>query len=206
MIAMDAVSEERLPYWLHRCASGDVAAFEQLYKATSPQLFAIAVRLVRDRRLAEDVLQDAFVQVWHRAGDYHAARGTVFAWMSTLVRYRAIDLLRKRNRPGSQGNYSTVDIDGPELELLLQEATASQPDEPLTETLGADQSRWLSVCLERLSDLQRRCLALAYFQGLTHFQLAERLAQPLGTIKSRIRRALGRLKDCLTELDAHNEA
>lgn len=202
---MNTATQERLPNWLHRSANGDKGAFEKLYEATSPQLFAIALRLVRDRRLAEDVLQDAFVQIWHRAGDYHAARGTVFAWMSTLVRYRAIDLLRKRNRPGSQGNFSTVDIDAPELQSLLQEAADNASGNPLTDALGDDQSKWLAICIERLSELQRRCLAMAYFQGLTHFQLAERLAQPLGTIKSRIRRGLGRLKECLTELDASNE-
>lgn len=196
---MDDTTKARLPFWLNRTANGDAAAFEALYAATSPQLFTIALRLIRDQRLAEDVLQDAFVQVWHRAGDYHAARGSVFTWMSTLVRYRAIDMLRKQETSGAAMT-SNIDVESLDAGALFQGIAGNMGEDPLEAALRDDHGKWLHTCLERLSELQCKCLALAYFHGFSHSELAESLAQPLGTIKSRVRRGLGRLKDCINEL------
>ena len=180
---------------LHRVADGDPTAFRKLYDATSPHLYAIALKMMRGHAAADDVLQDAFVQVWHRAGDYHVERGRVIAWLATIVRYRAIDRLRGR-RSGmpldeSPGGMDPIDPD----------AAAG----PLNSAMAADDSRFLSRCLERLSDTQQQSVALAFFHGLTHAELADSLALPLGTIKSRLRRSLQRLRECLEAIGFTDE-
>ena len=155
---------------------GDRAAFQRLFDATAGTLLAVALRILRDRANAEDAVQDAFVQIWHKAGDYHAGRGTVLAWMIGIVRYRAIDQLRRER---------------------VRQATdlGDVADDFLIEEPGDDRA--LRECLDRLSDDQRLTIHLAFFEGLTHAQLATRLTTPLGTIKTRIRRALQRLRECL---------
>ena len=189
---------EELLRLLTATAGGDRRAFNQLYDATSPYLFAVAIRLMHRRASAEDVLQDAYVQVWHRAGDYHTQRGTVLGWMTALVRYRAIDMLRK-NRKDTPFD---PDVHG-RAEDLSQAENAG--DAALRSAEAGENADFLKECVSRLSGSQRQSVALAFFQGLTHAELALRLAQPLGTVKSRLRRSLKRLKDCLKNLGYNDE-
>ena len=177
------IDQDQLLDWLSRTANRDRMAFQRLYDASAPQLFAIAYRMLGERSLAEDVLQDAYVKIWHRAGDYHQQRGTVMVWMTSILRYRAIDLLRRRKGPVLPSDSATE-----------YEDDSSLPDE-LSEH-WQDQTL-LRSCLERLSQTQQRCISLAFFGGLTHHQVSQRLALPLGTIKSRIRRSLARLRECM---------
>lgn len=162
---------------------------------------------MRSQSTADDVLQDAFVQVWHRAADYHSERGNVLAWLSAIVRYRAIDALRKQRHDAPiDGNWQTASAD---IDAI---ATGDDDNDspggsagPLSSAMAADDSRFLKRCLSRLSDSQKQSVALAFFHGMTHQELSESLALPLGTIKSRLRRGLQRLKECLGELGFGNE-
>jgi RNA polymerase sigma-70 factor (ECF subfamily) len=163
-------------------------------------LHAVALALLRDSALAEDALQDAFVQAWHRAGEFHSDRGTVLTWLTTIVRYRAIDILRKRAKGGAPGNLQPVSVDPLSLDFLQQGSGDSDDDGhrgPLANAIEREESVMLHDCLDRLSNSQQRSVALAFFRGFTHQELANCLAEPLGTIKSRLRRSLARLKDCL---------
>ena len=166
-------------------AQGDRAAFGRLYTAASPQLFAVALRIMKRRDRAEEVLQDAFVSIWKRAQDYDAAKGSVLTWMASIVRHRAIDLLR-RERP-------SVSID----DAPGQERWASPEPDPYEITAASAEARRVRDCLDALEGQQREAIRLAYYEGITQEELAVRLSAPLGTVKSWVRRGLLRLKDCL---------
>lgn len=205
---MDIELEQKLQKLLSGIAAGDARAFRQLYEATSSRLYGVALRILRGHASADDVLQDAYVQVWHRAGDYARDRGSVSVWLTSIVRYRAIDALRKRrpDTPFDETQFATsgVDLDGLASDDLEFDA-ADDASGPLRSAITADDSRYLKRCLSRLSEAQKRSITLAFFYGMTHAELADSLAQPLGTIKSRLRRSLKRLKECLAELGFKNE-
>lgn len=197
-MTMNPERNELLLRLLSATADGDRRAFSRLYKETAPFLNAVAIRLVQRRAHAEDVLQDAFVQVWHRAGDYHVQRGSVLGWMTALVRYRAIDMLRK-NRGGTPLDEETLNT----ASGLLDPTAAD--DEAMKAAAAHEDADYLNKCVSRLSGSQQQSVALAFFHGLTHAELAQRLALPLGTIKSRLRRGLKRLKECLDDLGYSDE-
>lgn len=183
----ETAREQHLTDWLWRSARGDRAAFRQLYEATAPQLYGLLLRMLKRRELAEEVLQEAYVQVWRNAASYDAGKGAVGTWLAGIVRYRALDLLRRERR--------LVPVeDAPGL------ADAREDAEPPAEPLSGLEERGLALCLERLDEAQRRGLAMAYFEGSTHQEIALRLGSPLGTVKSWIRRGLQRLKECLEGL------
>jgi RNA polymerase sigma-70 factor, ECF subfamily len=172
----------RLQQLLRGTARGDRAAFAKLYTRTAAKLFGIALRIMRQREPAEEVLQESFVAVWERARDYDAARGSAMGWLATIVRHCAIDQLRRRAaRPESRS--------APEEALL---ALAS-PDS----TDSRAELRALQRCLDELDEEPRRAVLLAYCYGLTRVELAARLAVPVGTVKSWLRRSLEHLKQCL---------
>ena len=205
---MSETRNENLKRLLRATAQGDARAFKSLYDETSPQLHAVALTLMRDAGLAEDVLQDAFVQVWHRAGDFHVERGSVFTWLTTIVRYRAIDMLRKRGHDGPGGKTAPIDVDPADIDFLRRSdagEAGTQEFGPLAGAISSEENSKLHDCINRLSNNQQRSVALAFFRGLTHQELADCLAEPLGTIKSRIRRSLSRLKECLESLGESNE-
>ena len=169
---------------LRRIAGRDHASFQALYRKTSPQLFAVALRILRQKELAEDVLQESFVAVWERASDYDAVRGTPMSWLATIVRHRAIDAVRRLGaRPEGFA-------EGDEALALLAAGTDSAADRRMT--LGA-----LADCLDQLEAQPRDAVIYAYAYGYTHEELSARLKAPLGTVKSWIRRSLDRLKRCL---------
>ena len=166
-------------------AGGERDAFAALYRASAPQLFALALRILKRRDAAEEVLQEAFVNVWRHALDYRPEKGTAMGWMATIVRNRALDRLR-RARPETPLDDAPGRHDWPD----------PAPD-PLAAATMSESARQLDACLERLEEGPRRAIRLAYYEGMTHEALAARLGAPLGTVKSWVRRGLMRLKTCL---------
>lgn len=177
---------EELVRLLHLTARGDQQAFARLYELTSPTLFAVCLRMLVQREWAEEALQEAYVKVWHKAGDYNASRGNVLTWLVSIARYLAIDVRRARARR-------------PEAPLSDDDMGRISDDDagPMERFLAQDDAAALQRCLGELSDTQRQTITLAFFQGLTHHELSSRLKRPLGTVKSWIRRGLEGLKQCL---------
>ena len=165
------------------CARGDERALARLYRLTAPRLFALALAILKDRGNAEEALQESFVSIWSNAHRFEPERGSVMTWMVTIVRNRAFTLLRRRH-PRAEAMAAAEDV------------PAAAPD-PLESALRSSALRALATCLERLEPKQRMTIQLAYLQGYTHQELAQRLSAPLGTVKSWIRRGLVSLKDCL---------
>ena len=178
----------RLADLLARTALSDQAAFEELYRLSAPHLYAVALRILREPALAEDLLQEAFVNVWHHAGSYNAAKAKPQTWLTSIVRNRCLDHLRRREL-----DTVTMTRDDDETEMEL-DGMGPTPEELLLS--GADANSVRS-CIEGLEGGQRQAIALAFVQGLSHAELAEHLRQPLGTVKSWVRRGLERLKKCL---------
>lgn len=168
---------------LARAALGDRAAFRKFYDTTAPQLYALGLRMVRDRARAEDLLQDVYLRAWYRAGDYHPGKGEPLAWLVAIARNRAIDAARSAQR-------RNVSLDAvPEVE---DESTL---DDSGTRT-GEHGAR-LHYCIDRLDAAQRQSIFCAFFHGLSHSEIARRFSEPVGTIKTRIRRGLMSLRECL---------
>jgi len=177
---------------LSRVALQDRAALRSLYQASAGRLLAIVYRMLDDRGAAEDVLQDTFVTVWTRAGQFPALRTSPMAWLTAIARNRAIDVMRRR-RPETPLQWS--DADGQEQQHDARDESGS----PLDQLLAHQAEGRLGDCMGQLDDEPRAAVKLAYFEGLTHDELAARLQRPLGTVKAWIRRSLMRLKDCLGE-------
>jgi len=157
-------------------ANGDRAAFARLYRLTSPKLYAVALRILKDEGRAQDCLQDTYLKIWQQAAAYEGGKAAVMTWLSVILRHRALDMLRRRREDGEA-------IDPETLEAI----PAFDPVDRLA----------LEKCLKTLGSRQRECIELAYHQGLTHPELAARLALPLGTVKTWIRRSLEKLRQCL---------
>jgi RNA polymerase sigma-70 factor (ECF subfamily) len=169
---------------LRRVASGDRAAFEEVYRRTSAKLFGVCLRILPVRQEAEEALQEAYLSVWRRAASFDATRGSAMTWLITLTRNRAVDRLRA----GGKVTTTTIDL-----------ADMVADERPLASTLietGQDEAR-LTHCVGMLESGDATLIRTAFFEGSTYAELASRAAIPLGTIKSRIRRALMKLRDCL---------
>ena len=187
---------------LARAGMGDRACFAQLYERTSGHLLAVVLRIQRNRALAEDLLQEVYVSVWKAAGSFDAARSQPLTWLTHIARNRAIDSLRRaQTQPQLESTTRDDDDDRPDA----SEAQADSAPGPL-ELLGlASQKRELSACMDRLTAPQRQSVALAFFDGLSHAEVAAQLREPLGTVKSWVRRALATLKGCLDRAAVKDE-
>jgi RNA polymerase sigma-70 factor (ECF subfamily) len=166
-----------------RCAQGDESALGGLYDRYAGVAYGLALRVVRDATLAEDVVQEAFLAVWRGASMFDASRAKVSTWLLSLVHHKAVDAVRReeaRPKPAAE--------DAPE-----------RPDDAdvARDVLRADDAATVRRALMQLSPAQREVLELAYFGGLTQSELADRLGEPLGTIKSRTHAALARLRELL---------
>jgi RNA polymerase sigma-70 factor (ECF subfamily) len=182
------VAETRTdPELLQLIARGDTRCVGELYDRYAATLFPIALRIVRDRSEAEDVIHDAFVAVNERAGQYAPERGTVIAWLVTLVRNLSIDRTRRRERRGTLAR-----------EVLPHEPPASVRD-PERLTSEASERAKIRRALDSLPDAQRQTLEVAFFEGLSYPEIAARENVPLGTIKSRAARALAALREALAK-------
>ena len=175
----------RLMELLARTALGDQRAFAELYQATSAHLYAVALRILRQGPAAEEALQESFVNVWHHARSYVAARSQPLTWLTSIVRNRCLDQLRRRE-------VETSAMDDDEAGNV-----AADDPTPLERLLSGADARAIGRCVETLEACQKQAIALAFFQGLSHAELARHLGQPLGTVKSWIRRGLERLRTCL---------
>jgi RNA polymerase sigma-70 factor (ECF subfamily) len=167
------------------CARGERFALRALYERESRWLLGVATRIVRDRERAEDVLQDAFIQVWQHASTFNADLGSARGWIYTIVRHRAMKALRDGGRLIATDPQDLADL------ADLRQASALDGD---SRELDADS---LERCLQRLDETRRACVIHAFVDGFTHEQIAQRLNTPLGTVKSWIRRSLASLKECL---------
>ncbi len=175
---------------LARSALKDQQAFAELYRRTSSKLLGVALRILRRQDWAEDVLQESFVNIWHHAQDYTQARSAPMTWMTSIVRNRSLDWLR---RPREE----TPD----DFELMLDYTSDDRPG-PLERLTDSADAKRLARCLEQLEPSQRQTIALAFYHGLTHSELAEHLKAPLGTVKTWVRRGLEQLKSCLGTIES----
>jgi RNA polymerase sigma-70 factor (ECF subfamily) len=175
---------------LQRLAAGDGDAAARLYDRHARAVYSLVLRVLKDEGDAEDVVQEVFAQAWRQAARYDASRGAVGAWLLMMARSRAIDKLRSvRARPGSRGTDDATAIDG--MPAALRDAPSA--------IIDAENARLVRRALADLPLLQRLVIELAYYEGLTQREIADRLEQPLGTIKSRLRLGLLRLRDALAE-------
>lgn len=174
---------------LARVALGDHAALRRVYDMTASHLFGVAFRILGRRDLCEEVIQDAFVNIWNHADSYRVAQSQPMTWLISIVRNKALDVVRsaamrrETEMPtDEEGEERDIRDDRPQaLELLMQAA----------------QTLRIRECLEGLDANHRQCLALAYYQGMSHTEVADHLGAPLGTVKTWVRRGLERLKHCL---------
>jgi RNA polymerase sigma-70 factor (ECF subfamily) len=187
---------EALADALSRVALGDRQAFAALYRDTSAHLFGVILRINTDRAQAEDLLQEVFVNVWRAAQGFDPLRSQPLTWLTSIARNRAIDSLRRRKSEPSMVSANLPAGDGEDDFDQTAEMADDRPD-PLQQLEQAAQAREVTHCLQQLSAEQQQCVALAFYQGLSHAEVAEHLVQPLGTVKSWVRRALMALKDCL---------
>ncbi len=170
---------------LRRIGEGDRESFAQFYDRFSRVLYSIAYRLLRNEQAAEDVLQEVFVQIWAKAPTYDPARGKPLTWAVTLTRHRAIDLIRSTQRRGKLH------------ENMKREAQSDEKfddQDSFLAVAAGEQNAFVRQALQKLSDDQREAIELAFFASLTQTEIAERLNQPLGTVKARIRRGLIKLR------------
>lgn len=161
------------------------AAFADLYQSTSAKLFGVALRILKRRDWAEEVLQECFVKIWNHSSTYRADLSAPMTWMTSIVRNRCLDVLRRPNLEDATDD-STV-----------WEGVESGDAGPLEKLERATEAEAILRCLASLDDRQRTAVSIAFFDGLTHTELAEKLGEPLGTVKTWVRRGLLRLKDCL---------
>jgi RNA polymerase sigma-70 factor, ECF subfamily len=166
-------------------ANGDEAAFGILYSRLAPCLYGMAFRMMNDAKEAEDVLQEGFTYIWRKANNYDPARSSAYAWAVMIVRNKAIDRLRARQR-GDRLREKVTSETG-----FFAERDDSSAQVPISRERNAE----VREALQKIAPEQRQAVELAFFSGLTHEQIAEQLGAPLGTIKARIRRGLLRLRD-----------
>ena len=186
------------PSLLARIAKGDQQAFSQLYDHSSTLLFTLAVRILGNHEEAAELLQDVYLEVWRKVSRYDVGRGTPVAWLVTLTRSRAIDRLRARAARGYQATHSM------EEDVAATQAVDLGPSPFETQ---ADQELRLAVsaAVAGLPQAQQQAIELAYYEGLSHAEIAARLNQPLGTVKTRIKLGMSKLRDGLQQWWNHGE-
>jgi RNA polymerase sigma-70 factor (ECF subfamily) len=170
---------------LEAAARRDRQAFARVYSLTSAKLFGVALRILRREDWAEEVLQECYVSIWTHAPDYRPGLAAPMTWMTSIVRNRCLDWVR---RP----RLEVADEDG-----AIAESTESENPGPLAELERAKDAQAVSRCMKGLEAKQRQAIALAFYDGLSHSELAHHLREPLGTVKTWVRRGLMKLKDCL---------
>jgi RNA polymerase sigma factor (sigma-70 family) len=166
------------------------AALRELYDLTSARLYGVALRVVTNRDWAEDVLQEAYLNIWRIAGNYRESLSPPLAWMGVIVRSRALDFLRRRTSERADA--------GLELTAAISETLAGDSPDPMDTSQASEQAWALHECLRKLEARQREVVSLAYLRDLSHSELAEQLQLPLGTVKTWIRRGIEQLRGCMT--------
>ena len=186
-----AVQDQELAQLIALAAQGDQTAFATFYDRTSPQVFGFICKILNNREAAEEVTLDVYTQVWRQAHTYDQARGAPGAWLMTLARTRAID--RFRAGAVEQGRIESLDA----AELFV-----SDGDTPEQDVEGQERRRYVQRALAVLTPEQRQAIALAYFYGLSQSEIAQKLKLPLGTVKTRIRLGMMKLREALAPYEA----
>ncbi|OBI65249.1 sigma-70 family RNA polymerase sigma factor [Mycobacterium sp. E796] len=170
---------------LRQVARGDSAAFATIYDLTKARVYGLVTRVVRDPGYSEETTQEVYLEVWRSASQYDPAKGSALAWLLTMAHRRAVDRVRAE-QAGSrrESRYGAANVE-------------SAGDVVADSAISGDERRRVAQCLDGLSDAQRQCIELAYYQGMTYSEVSQRLAANLSTIKSRIRDALRGLRNCL---------
>lgn len=170
---------------LRRVAQRDVEAFAAFYDNTRARVFGLVTRVLRDPGYSEETTQDVYLQVWHNAGNYDPAAGSPISWLMTLAHRRAVDRVRSEQAASQrESRYGAANVDPP-------------ADRVAEAVIQLDEQRQVTECLGSLTDAQRECIQLAYYEGLTYPQVSDRLSANLATIKSRMRDAIRGLRKCL---------
>ncbi|MPQ57883.1 sigma-70 family RNA polymerase sigma factor [Duganella sp. FT27W] len=182
---------QQLRLWLEGAARRDAASFRALYDATSPKLFGFALRILNKRELAEDVLQESFVAIWNNAGNYQSHLAAPMTWMTTIVRNKAFDLLRRADHD--------TEIDGDPFAAEVMAALHDPGATPIEALQLSRDAKALAYCMSALEGLHRQVVGLAFFHDLSHSEVAAQMALPIGTVKTWIRRSLEKLKACLAK-------
>ena len=185
------------PSLLARVAKGDQQAYSQLYDHSSTLLFTLAVRILGNPEEAAELLQDVYLEVWRKVSRYDVGRGTPIAWLVTLTKSRAIDRLRART---TRGYRATSSLEGGQAAQITDPGPSpfeTQADQELRIAVGA--------AMAGLPQAQQQAIELAYYEGLSHAEIAERLNQPLGTVKTRIKLGMSKLRDGLQQWRTHGD-
>lgn len=193
VLATDDQHTAQLRNWLAGAARQDAGAFRSLYEATSPKLFAFALRILVKREWAEEALQESFVNIWNNAGSYQSSLAAPMTWMTTIVRNKAFDILRRVD--------NAVEIDADTFDKDVMNALESTDPTPIEALQLSGDAKALARCMARLEGLHRQAVALAFYHDLSHSEVAEQMKQPIGTVKTWIRRSLERLRTCLSTLE-----
>jgi len=177
------MSQDDLSGLIARIALGDRVAFSSLYSQTSPKLFGVALRILKDRAQAEDAVQEVYVRIWRRAGSFRVGQASAMAWLVTIARNQAIDLIRARQP-------ATLEYDdAPDVADLA-------PD-PEARAVLSSESRRIDGCLAELEADKAAAVVAAYVEGLSYLELAEQYAVPLNTMRTWLRRSLIKLRECM---------
>ncbi len=175
---------------LARVAQGDQAALGTLYDRYATPLYSLAIKMLANEAEAQDVLHDVFLSVWNKAAGFRADRGSAFSWTVALLRNRIIDRIRARRRHGE-----LIEANAPDLEPSGSAASSSAEN-----CVTNERAREVRAAMSQISDDQRQVLRLAFFEGLTQAEIAEKLEEPLGTIKARAQRGMAKLRSLLKGL------
>lgn len=184
---MDSEIQQRL---LSEVASGNQVAFKKLYDFSYSRLFAVALNLLKHPDRAEEAVQESYIKIWHNAAEYHAERGAVMTWMTSILRYRCLDALRSQ-KIRDERHQTTFDSDSVDVIEILKYSDA----EP---TMNS-QKQAFDHCWKQLDNTEKQTIALSYLHGLSHADIVRQIDAPLGSVKSWIRRGIKRLQRCLAE-------
>ncbi|MFM9035827.1 MAG: sigma-70 family RNA polymerase sigma factor [Mycobacterium sp.] len=181
----EPVTTADLDALLRRVAHHDSGAFAELYDATRSRVYGMVRRVLRDPGYSEETTQDVYLQVWRTAESYDPASGSALAWLLTLAHRRAVDRVRSEQAASQRDSRYGA-------------ATVERDTDHVTDAvISGEDRRRVAACLDGLTDIQRECIELAYYQGMTYVQVSERLSANLATVKSRMRDALRGLRNCL---------
>jgi RNA polymerase sigma-70 factor (ECF subfamily) len=183
--ARGMITGEDIAKLMSRVARKDKAAFAELYRATSAKMFGTALRILRRRDLAEDILQEVYTKIWERAGDFDAAKASPITWMATIVRNRALDEIRRK---------APAQIE----DMPEGFEPAAELEDPLAGRERSEGLRRLLTCLDKLDPQKRQMVLLAYYHGTSRDALAQRYEAPVPTIKTWLHRSLAQLRICLS--------
>lgn len=192
-MSTDAHSRDsrQLSNWLQAVGKRDTSAFRSLYDSSSPTLFGFALRILRKRELAEEVLQESFVAIWNNAANYQSHLAAPMSWMATIVRNKAFDHLRRSD--------VSVEIDADQFDSEVINALQDPQATPIEALQLSGDAKALAWCMSALEGMHRQVVALAFYHDLSHSEVAAHMKLPVGTVKTWIRRSLEKLRACLAQ-------